>query len=288
MFALFALKNGSSYEHCILHTFIMYTVIVGMLVVVGIIGNSFTFAVFWKGNFKSSTSFLFMCLSLTDSAVLLTAFMFLSIYRFVEYTGYMQGLPNEYFIIFRIALPVFCIAHTATVWVTVLIAINRYIIVRRPLKASQWCTTSKVKKQLAAVLVSAVLYNVALFGGIFLCLGRPMYIFLTINLLHTVCLLILPICILTVLNILLIKALKTHRRMQMQNQSSQNDDSMTFVLVLVLVVAIVCQLPQLSNGVVWALSSHPVDVCGNFRFYLYTISNTLVVLNSRNLKQENN
>ena len=215
MFALFALKNGSSYEHCILHTFIMYTVIVGMLVVVGIIGNNFTFAVFWKGNFKSSTSFLFMCLSLTDSAVLLTAFMFFSIDHFVEYSGYMQGLLNGYVIIF-FAFPVFCIAHTATVWVTVLIAVNRYIIVCRPLKASH----SKVKKQFAAVLVSAVLYNVAVFGGMVLCSGRPMYIFLTINLLHTVCLLILPIYILTLLNILLIKALKTHRRMQMQNQSS--------------------------------------------------------------------
>ena len=49
---------------------------------------------------------------------------------------------------------------TATIWVTVLVAVNRYIIVCRPLRASQWCTISKVKIQLAVVLVLAVVSNI--------------------------------------------------------------------------------------------------------------------------------
>ena len=288
MFALYTVEEVSSYEHCQLYMFTMYTVIVGLLVVVGIVGNSFTFAVFWKGKFNKATSFLFMCLSLTDSAVLLTAFMIFSIPHFVNYvysnmyTGYIHDLVDD---ITFFAVPVFSTAHTATMWVTVLIAINRYILVCRPLRASQWCTNSKLKKQLAAVLVSAVLYNIAVYAGMLMSapFGPTVYLFISMNVLQAIFLLILPICILTVLNIRLIKAMKTHRRMQMQNQSSQNDDSITFVLVIVIVVATVCQLPQLSNGIVWLLSWHPVDnnyICGRFRLYLYTISNTLVVLNS--------
>ena len=69
-------------------TFIIYTLIVGTLVVFGIIGNSLAFAVFWKGNFKSSTTFLFMSLALTDSVVLLTAFM---IYSIKSVSTYMSG-----------------------------------------------------------------------------------------------------------------------------------------------------------------------------------------------------
>ena len=61
--------------------------------------------------------------------------------------------------------------------------VNRCMIVCRPLK---WCTDSKVKKQLAGVLVSAVLYNMAVCGGVVLSLGRPAYIVLSSNVLHSV------------------------------------------------------------------------------------------------------
>ena len=79
MFVMIAVLDQLVLRGCQLHTFIIiYALIVGTLVVVGIIGNSLAFAVFWKGNFKSSTSFLFMCLALTDSAVLITAFLVFS------------------------------------------------------------------------------------------------------------------------------------------------------------------------------------------------------------------
>ena len=164
-----------------------------------------------------------------------------------------------------------CCAHTATTWMTVLIAVKRYIIVCRPLRASQWCTNSIVKKQLAAVIVSALLYNIA----VFVALGFR-YAFLYLSVLHATCLLVLPICILTALNIHLIKVLNTRRRMQMQNRSVQKDNSTTFVLVIVIVVVIICQLPQLSSVVSFGWTY----TCGSYYFYLRGISCTLVVLNS--------
>ena len=261
---------------CELDSFIIYTLIVGALVVVGIIGNSLTFAVFWKGNFKSSTSFLFMRLALTDSAVLLTAFIVFSIEPLFSYTGYIEHFWESYGAPFIMVAFTHCCAHTATMWMTVLIAVNRYMIVCIPLRASQWCTDSKVKNHLDAVLVSAVLYNIAIVVSLFLA-GAFGYqlIYITVTVLHATCLLILPICILTALNIRLMKALNTHRRMQMQNRSIQKDMSTTFVLVIVIVVVIICQLPQLSNLV--SLQLGPTCVSN---VYLRGISTTLVVLNS--------
>ena len=87
---------------------------------------------------------------------------------------------------------------------------------------------------------------------------------------YSICLLILPICMLTLLNIRLMKALNIHRRMQMQNRSIQKDVS------IVIVVVIICQLPQLSNVV----SLGPMFACGSYHFYLRGISDTPVVLNS--------
>ena len=276
MFVMFALADVYLDQECQLHVFIIYSLIVGMLVVVGIIGNSLDIAVFWRGNFNSSTSFLFMCLALTDSVVLLTAFLAFSLQPWLSYTGYMEhfwdGYARHELLIFVVIT--YCCAHTATMWMTVLIAINRYILVCRPLRASQWCTNSKVKKQLAVVLGSAVLYTIA----VSIASQLFAYLFIFISVMHAILLLILPICILTLLNIRLIKALINHRRMQTQNQSIQKDNSTTFVLVIVIVVVITCQLPQLSN--VGLLLLAPMDACDSYGFYLHGIFTTLVVLNS--------
>ena len=71
-----------------------HTVFGGMLIIVCIIGNSLTFIVFWNGQFNRATSFLFMCLSLTDSAVLLTSLALYPMYQLVTYTGYLHGFLN--------------------------------------------------------------------------------------------------------------------------------------------------------------------------------------------------
>ena len=266
---------------CHVQTFIIYTLIVGILVVFGIIGNSLAFAVFWKGNFKSSTTFLFMCLALTDSVVLLTAFM---IYSIKSVSIYMSGktfFPSYTIIgLYLFAAFLYVVSHTITMWMTVLIAVNRFIIVCRPLRASEWCTNSKVKKQVAAVLVLAILYNIAIVGGtvvmhLVVTITEPLYIFI----LDAICTLILPICILALLNIRLIQALNTHRRMQIQNRSIQKDNSTTFVLVIVVVVVIICQVPQVFNFFLHNARSTFTNTCDSL-FYLEHISVTLVVLNS--------
>ena len=267
-------------QGCHLQTFIIYTLIVGIFVVVGIIGNSLAFAVFWKGNFKSSTTFLFMCLALTDSVVLITAFM---IYSMQSMSTYMSG-KTFFHSSTIIGLYVFVailhvVSQTITMWLTVLIAVNRFIIVCRPLRASEWCTNSKVKKQVAAVLVSAILYNIAIVGGtmVHLVLTRTELLYLCI--LDAICTLILPICILALLNIRLIQALNTHRRMQIQNRSIPKDNSTTFVLVIVVVVVIICQVPQVFNVFLQLSLSTFMNSCASL-FYLEHISVTLVVLNS--------
>ena len=150
-------------QRCQIYEFVMYTLIVGLLLVVGIIGNSLAFAVLWRGQFNKATSFFFMCLSLTDSAVLLTAFVCWTIAAFVNYTDHMQCFWDIHPYIVVYVHPLHLVTQTATTWVTVLITISRYINVCLPLSASQWYTASKVQIQLAIVLSLAVLYNIPTF-----------------------------------------------------------------------------------------------------------------------------
>ena len=310
------MSDISHERSCKLYEFIIYTVIVGILAIVGIIGNSFSFVVFWKGKFNKSTSFLFMCLSLTDAAVLLSISVLLPLQPFTKSTGSKHYFWNVYPYIVVYVLPLCLMAQTATVWVTVLIAVNRYINVCLPLRAVQWCTITKVKIQMAAVLLFAVLYNIPTFAESRIehvmpsntnniTFNSTTYNFTSYNsttytarVAHTrlwfaygyyliyhivLCgmfIVILPTSILALLNMCLVKALKARRRMKMHTMHSQHESSMTLVLLIIVFVSIVCQLPSLVTRILLITASKEATHCGGYMFYLVPITNMLVVLNS--------
>ena len=100
--------------------------------------------------------------------------------------------------------------------------------------------------------------------------------------LYGIIIIVLPNCILALLNICLIRALKAHRRTQVQMQTlhTQNENSMTFVLVIIVVVVIVCQLPALVTRVLLFSAPKEAYRCVGFIFYMVPITNMLLVLNS--------
>ena len=302
----YTMSDISHERSCKLYEFIIYTVIVGLLVIVGIIGNSLTFVVFWSGKFNKSTSFLFMCLSLTDSAVLLSISVWMSLLPFKESTRYPQYFYNVYPYIIVYVFPLCLLAQTATVWVTVLISVNRFINVCLPLRASQWCTISQVKKEMAGVLLFAVLYSIPTFAE-----SRIEYVMpnntnnITFNrtnyiarVAHTrlwfaygyyliyhivLCgmfIVILPTSILALLNICLVKALKARRRKKVHTLHSQHESSMTLVLLIIVFVSIVCQLPALVTRMLSIDATEEASRCGGYMFYIVPITNMLVILNS--------
>ena len=185
-----------------------------------------------------------------------------------------------------------------------LIAVNRYIIVCLPLKAAQWCTVSKVKIQLAFVLIAAVLHNIPKFaeetivyhvehtsnngtattvGTIFTKFGKMrLFFFVYDSIFLLIFLLVLPILTLTVLTIRLIKAMKAHRRMQleMQSRSQRNESSVTFSLVIVVIVFIACQVPTFVWYALYEVLPYEANHCGGVLFYPGGIIDMLVTFNS--------
>ena len=296
--------DSSLENNCRLYSFIVHTLIMGTLVVVGITGNSLTFVIFWKGNFKSSTTFLFSSLSLIDSALLLADFPFYTVMALVDYTGWLKGYSSlkPYFIVYL--FPTILLTKTAAIWVIVLVAVNRYIIVCLPLRASQWCSVSKVKIQLAVVLIAAVLCNIPKFAETrvayyttysqsndtmhvanetFTRFGEVrLFYHVYDKIFLLIFLLVLPILVLSVITIRLITAMKAHRRMQleMQSGSQQNDSNVTFALVIVVIVFIACQVPTFFHYVLWDVLPFKDRLCGGFLFHFGPIINVLVTLNS--------
>ena len=291
---------------------VICSIIVGILVIFGSIGNGLTFSVFWKGNTEKSTSYLFMCLSLIDSGLMLSALSILV----PEFAAHHSWLPEHLADMYPYQVvyvePLIAMFKSATAWVTVLLAVNRYIIVCRPFKESQWYTLAKVKTQLAVVLLLAVLCNIPRFAEKHIYTNnnttnnnttknettnnnttnnntrhndirvtwRDTSEALTIygNVLNFAFVLILPIIVLTVLVILLRKAKRAHRQSQKAMKIARNNRSVTFVLVIVMIVFVVCQLFALIDQLLFFMMAEAQ--CGNVQFYVWRLSDMLIVFNS--------
>ena len=217
--------------------------------------------------------------------------------RFDDYFGW---LPHDLSVYLAVCMwPLSFMAETATIWVTVLIAVNRYIIVCLPLRASQFCTVSNVKIQLAVVFVLVVLcsipeivrrrivHNSRNNGTSYVARidytmdhSYPQFYYVYDNVLHIIVKVCLPLFILMLLTVRLIKAMKAHRRMQaeMQRQHSQPESSMTFALIIVVTVFIICRAPVLIWSVMWLMGLRRVSTV--VLCYTSVMYSTLHALNS--------
>ena len=295
---------------CKLYSFVVYTLIVGLFCVVGLIGNSVTFFVFLKDKLKTSTSFLFQGISVIDSFLLLTVFPIYCIPPFVDYTDWYKNYYDYgYAIALVYVFPLAFIAQTATVWATVLVALNRYIAVCKPYAAARLCTVRQAKVQLSAVLIGSVLYNITKFAEIrldseqvaavdgngtssaakgallpqYTDLGQNMfYLIIYGNIFYLIFMLSLPLLMLTILNIRLMRALKelSRKRAEMQSARQQQDNNVTLVLIVVIIVFTICQSPALATQILWNILSDSARDCGGFQYYFSRISNLLVIVNS--------
>ena len=286
---------------CLLYGFILCTLVIGLLCILGAVGNITAFFVFWKDNIKTSSSFLFQGLSFIDTVLLITAFPIYCLEPIVKYTGVFREFDTIHPFVLVYVFPAAMTAQTITIWVTVLVGVNRYIAVCKPYSASRLCTVNQAQKQLALVVITCVVYNIPRFCEAKLIsvfdsrtnetyitpkyteLGKnKMYLIIYNNAMYLIFLLILPLIILTMLNVRLIKALNALRqkRQQMQSARQQQDNNVTFVLIIVVFVFTVCQAPALVNQILWNVLDDTARLCGHFQFYYQRISNMLVVFNS--------
>ena len=294
------LPTEINHKACVLYKFVVYTVFLGCLCILGVIGNLVAYVVFWKDTIKTSTTFLFQGLSMIDTVLLLTAFPIYVIQPLVEYMDVLQSFQYIQPYILVYILPCTFTAQTATIWVTVLVGFNRYVAVCKPYQASRLCNISMARKYLLIVLCLSFLYNIPRFAASkinyelgpnnetiaipsYTEMGKnPLYLIIYNNILYLIFLLILPLLTLTILNVRLINALKEikRRRMEMQSLRQQQDNNVTFVLIIVVLVFTVCQLPALVNQLLWNILSDGHRICGGFQYYFSCLSNLLVIINS--------
>ncbi len=120
---------------CALVELLLYGYLCGIVCVLGIIGNTFSFVVIGQSPCHVSNVLLLRGISLADTATLLlwlllrTALIFVNTYSTVSLHLYNVTTVMGYAL-----FPLMVMSRVASVWITVIIASHRYIAVRFPLK----------------------------------------------------------------------------------------------------------------------------------------------------------
>ena len=229
----------------------------------GIIGNILAFTGLQNAK-QCSIQFLLKTLAITDTAFLIIMINWtINSYIIDSEWDWISTYRCIYsaFILYYIIIPLFYFTHTITVWIAVLLGINRYIIVCYPLYAKQFSRV-KVNKICICVIIGCA-FILSSWSGIFANVttvkvqnNLTCYRFesrfdngkhltwLIGNFHEQILIFLAPFITLLIITIGLIKALRRARQMRNRIQASPQQTQeriLTRTVIAVLVVFTVCQ-----------------------------------------------
>ena len=154
-------------EACIMYGFVMLTIVGGCICLIGLICNLISLYSFCRGVVSTATSYQLIWLAVVDSVYLFTWFVFLVLYPAMKY--FYDGESDLLYwrvtepIILAYIYPVYYTAHTCTIWLTVFIAVYRYLAVAKPFTNQYRHIERHGQKYVVLVLCMAVCYNIVRF-----------------------------------------------------------------------------------------------------------------------------
>ncbi|XP_031636401.1 FMRFamide receptor [Contarinia nasturtii] len=153
-------------------------ILINLVGMVGILGNSLSLIILSRPQMRSSINYLLIALARCDIILIITSmflFGFHSIYPYSFYddTGgsmfWFRYTYNVYPRIIKYLFTLAVIAQTANCYLTLLVSLERFVAVCHPLRARALCTYGRSKFYVIFCTVVAVLYNLIRFEEIESC-----------------------------------------------------------------------------------------------------------------------
>lgn len=293
-----AVANDRNSEECSeLAAFLIHTIIAGTLCVLGFASNIVSFLVLRRDRESPVASFQLQALALTDNFFLVLWFVHFSVNNAITYFNVAKFYNPAWMYLWVYSFPLLYTGQTATIWMTVLIAVSRYIAVCKPYKASQWVNVPRMKLGVFLVALFSFLYNVPRFFEYSMHLrttrqnrtayfpqwtplmNNNVYNLVYFDILYCIFSFVLPLLLLAVLNTKLLMAYRViqKRRNAMRSRHDHRENNITLVMIIVVLVFMLCNLPARVVQLVWKYHPKP---CPTAPFLITEISSVLEVLNS--------
>ena len=157
--------NATTDTFCQSFRFYVNVVSVSVVTGFGLVGNTLSVVVLQKERCHRTTRLLLQALAIADNLLLMTSFLILTIIdgTLPHVISNVHTIKALFGITLSYLHPFAFMPLVATIWFTVLIAINRYIVVCHPLRASSLCSLSKTRLQVLLISVISVLVNMPRF-----------------------------------------------------------------------------------------------------------------------------
>ena len=276
--------------------FVTLTCIVGPINLIGIVTNTLSVVVFQRYPTRGSTTFLLQVLSAADSFFLLNNILYLS----VQYYYAQQGRIVDFYRLYGNFLPVLVgfteLSRDYSVWMVVLITVDRFLGICYPLRSPKWCDVRKAALAVCLVLVYCIVFNIPefMFSQMHEFSGVPNIgpTALGDNFTFNACYfafdvllnLLIPICTVMFMNCrICCELVKARRhRLTMTRGNVPRHSRMTTMLIAVAVFFLICQVPRVIGTIYNCHSLYNKHITGStsLPFVLYAVSNILQNCNS--------
>ena len=302
------MAGSAQVKFCFLYDFLIEALCMGTLCLFGFAGNTLSFLVLWREKSKYATPFLLMALAVADTMFLTTVMILRVMTSIYTYTRTKDAFSAHFPYIVNYVFPFAQMSLTGTVWLTVLVTLNRYVSVCKPYEVSQLCSKRQARRHVIVITLFSIIYSVPKFfeytigpkrnphRNIWVYHAWPtamgknaIYRIVYSNIIYFLLVYILPLVILMTLNYKLVRALSQARRRRRQlvthprrhGDSTQcQEEDVTLTLIIVVVVFVVTQTPALVTQSFEATLHRRQTMCPTYYFYYSRISDLLVVANS--------
>lgn len=256
---------------CQNYDFVFEAVLMGSLCLFGFCGNTLSMICLSKDKSKTATPFLLVSLEAADTFFLMTVVLLRVFSTVVTYFRVESALASLAYLA-KYVYPCAMIAETATIYLTLLVTLNRYVSVCMPYDASSLCSRNHARVHVLTVTLFAIVYNLPRFFEFEIVhpvdpcdnstrttrsieselTENKVYNFVYANFMYFCVMFLVPLLTLIFLNYNLVRALRAARRRRAQLLSdahSRSEDDITLVLICVVIVFLVCQTPALITQV---------------------------------------
>ena len=287
------------FESCDLYKSIMRAVVQTIISIIGLIGNSISLVMFCSGLVDTPTTYQLQWLAFVDITFLVAywfAWTLVDVMSYANVTSdlYWHGIDPVLFVCLN---KLRWVARCAFVWLTVFIAVYRYLAICKPYGNVYSHAMLHGRKYVKLIVILSIFCHFPSYikhylesydkdGQVYIRVGwtdlvndhfYDVYYFHVMKVL-VVCLPLIILCFATV-NILVELSKRQKKKSSMQT-SSTPQTSITAVLIIILITFAICQIPDF---LFWAILVHIPSLkyrCGSFSFYFREFGELGLLVNS--------
>lgn len=252
-----------------LFRFVVHGVLLNAIGAGGLLGNALSMLVLSRPQMRSSINCLLVGLAACDTVLILTSVLLFGLTAVFPYTGrlryyYYHVCPH----LTPYAYPIANAAQTMSVYLTLIVTVERWVAVCHPFRAKALCTSGRARWYVLGTAAFALAYNVPKFfeadvvrheapdGGHVYCVTADLafrtetYVVVYIHSLYMIVMYIVPFSALAALNACIVRQVRRAQaeRARLSRVQRRELGLATMLLVVVLVFFLCNLLPLVTNS----------------------------------------